>query len=130
MSTLIETLKHIEKRPSMYFSGPQRARSIRIIQAFILGFQTAQLTASRHAEFECFTEWVATHYHVLAEGMGGFDIIMHQVGDDESKAFDEFFRLLSEYERDSQTRGRDGILARFCEVQDECMEEFKKENEK
>jgi len=130
MSTLIETLKHIEKRPGMYFSDPLRARSIRIIQAFILGFQTAQLTTSRHSEFECFTEWVATRYHVLAEGMGGFDIILQQTGGDESKAFDEFFRLLPEYERDSQTMGRDGILSRFCEVQDECMEEFKKGIEK
>ena len=114
----------------MYFSDPQRVRSIRIIQAFILGFQTAQFTAGRHCEFDCFNEWVATRYHVLADGMGGFDIIMQQVGGDESKGFVEFFRLLPEYERDTQILGRDGILSRFCKVQDECIKEFKKQIEK
>src|SRR5580765_6319527 len=130
MSTLIETLKHIEKRPGIYFGDPQRAPSIHIIRAFILGFQTAQLGTDSQNDFDCFTEWVATRYHVLADGMGGFDMITAHVAGDEREAFDEFFRLLPEYARDRQQIGRDAIISRFCKVQDECLQEFKKGIEK
>lgn len=127
MSALIETLKHIEKHPGMYFGDAQRARSIQVIYAFVLGFETAQHGTDSRSDFDCFTEWVGTRYHVLADGMGGFDLILAHVGGDQSKAFDEFFRLLSDYVSDRQTIGRDAIISRFCDVQDECLEEFRNE---
>jgi hypothetical protein len=130
MSTLIETLKLIEKQPGMYFGDPQRARSIQAIQSFILGLQTAQHGTNSQSDFDCFTEWVGARYHVLADGMGGFDMILNHVGGDQGKAFDEFFRLLPDYMSERQKIGRDAIISRFCEVQDECMEEFRKEIQK
>ena len=95
-----------------------------------MGFQSALEGSTSSADLRGFTEWVATHYHVLAEGRGSFTMILEHVGDDERKAFDEFFRLLPEFLRDDEQWGWDGILARFCKVQDECMEAFRNELEK
>ena len=111
----------------MYFGDPQ-PRSIHLVHAFILGYGTGQFPDSKN-DFDCFTEWVATRYHVLADGMDAFHMIVEHVGGDEQKAFDEFFRFLPEYVHEREQIGRDAIISRFCEVQDECMEEFRKKTE-
>jgi len=129
MSDLIATLQHIEKRPGMYFGDGERSRSIHILRAFITGFQVGQQHSDAHGDLDFLTEWVAAHYGVLAEGRGSFDMILERVGGDERKAYDEFFRLLPDYLRAKQELGKDGILSRFCEVQDECMEAFRKQLE-
>jgi hypothetical protein len=126
MDDLIDILKHIEKRPGTYFG--ERWHSIHILRAFILGFGTASASPpSSQGNLDCFTEWVAAHYNVLADGMGSFDLILDHVDRDEQKAFDEFFKLLPEYLRDRDEIGRDGILSRFSKVQDECMEALRKQ---
>jgi len=126
MNDLISLLQHIEKRPGMYFGDGERSRSIRILQAFITGFRCAQDPKSPYA-LDCYTQWVATHYRVLADSMGGNDMILEHVGGDERKAFDEFFRLLPEYLRDREQLGFEGILLRFSEVQEQLWEAFSKE---
>jgi len=130
MSRLIEILQHIEERPGMYFGDGDRSRSIRIVKAFIVGFQCAQHTPDSPNDLDCFTEWVATRYHVLAEGRDSYHMILEHFGGDERKAYDEFFRLLPDYLRDRQQLGWDSIVSRFTEVQDECMEAFSKELDK
>jgi len=126
MNDLIATLQHVEKRPGMYFGDGERLRSIRILQAFITGFQCAQETKSSNT-FDCFAQWVATRYRVLADAMGAYDLILEHVEGDERKAYDEFFRLLPEYLRDRQQLGFDGILLRFSEVQEPLWEAFRKD---
>jgi hypothetical protein len=126
MNDLIAILQHIEKRPGMYFGDGERSRSIRILQAFITGFQCAQEPKSSNP-FDCFTQWVATRYRVLADSMGAYDLILEHVGGDERKAYDEFFRLLPEYLRDRQQLGFEGILSRFSEVQEPLWEAFRKD---
>jgi hypothetical protein len=126
MSDLIEILQQIHKRPGMYFGSRERARSIHVIQAFIMGYEAAKLGTDSPSELGCFNEWVAIHYHVFAEGRGGFILIIEHVGGDERLAFDEFFRILPEFVRDKQQLGRDAIISRFCEVQDELFEAFSK----
>jgi len=111
----------------MYFGDTQRGRSLYMIQAFIVGYQVAELGRSS-SDFECFNEWVAIHYRVLSEGRGWFHLILEHVGGDERLGFDEFFRLLPDFIRDKQQLGRDAIISRFCEIQEECFEAFKKEN--
>jgi hypothetical protein len=46
---------------------------------------------------------------------------------DEQKAFDEFFRLVPSFVRDREEIGRDGILSRFSEIQDQLMTAFEKD---
>jgi len=116
MNDLISLLQHIEKRPGMYFGWGERSRSIRILQAFITGFQCAQNARSSNA-FDCFREWIATHYRVFATG--AYDMILEHVGGDEGMAYDEFFRLLPEYLQDRQRIGFEGIQLRFSEVQEQ-----------
>jgi hypothetical protein len=129
MSTLVGTLQLIENRPGMFFGDGKRSRSIWILKAFIFGFQTAQQPDSAR-DLDCFTEWVATHYHVLADGMDSYYMILEHVGGDERKAYDEFFRLLPDYLRDRQQLGWDSIVSRFTEIQDECMEAFREKSDK
>jgi len=112
----------------MYFGTPERARSIYVIQAFIMGFQSATVGDKSSGDFECFNEWTAIHYHVFAEGRGAFTLIIEHVGGDERLAFDEFFRILPDFLRDRQQLGRDAIISRFCQVQDDCFEAFQKES--
>ena len=110
----------------MYFGGGERSRSIYNLQAFMMGVSAGQHGLIAPTDLQHFTEWVATHYHVLAEGRDSYMMILEHVGGDEGKAFNEFFRLLPEYLRDQEQLGREGILSRFCKVQDECMAAFKK----
>ena len=130
MNDLFTILQHIEKRPGMYFGYGDRSRSIRILQAFILGFQVSQHGLNTKNVFDCFTEWVALHYRVLADSMGGFDIILDRVGGDERKAYDEFFTLLPNYIRDRDQVGVDSIRLRFSEVQDDLWKAFREELKK
>lgn len=113
----------------MYFGGGDQARSIHTLHAFIIGFEFGQLSPGATGDFEYFTEWVATHYRVFAEGRGGFNMILEHVGGDEQKAFEEFYRLLPEFLRDKQQFGRDGILSRFTDIQDEAFRALQKELE-
>ena len=92
-----------------------------------MGFQVASVSAG---ELDCFTEWVATRYRALADGMDGFDIIRWHVAGDERRAYEGFFRLLPEYLCERQTFGIDDIRLRFSEVQDELLESFNKTKEK
>lgn len=123
MSQLIETLQHMQKRPGMYFGDPAKSHSIHVVQAFVLGFQTGQQAADKSNDFDCFREWVAAHYRVLADTRGVFDLILEQAGGDEKKAFDDFFRILPDYVRDRDELGWNGIQTRFGEVQDELRKE-------
>ena len=129
MIDLIAMLEHIKTRPGMYFLDPTRARSIHTLQAFIFGFNCGQKSPGETGDLDYFTEWVATRYGVLAEGRGSFDLILEHVGGDEQKAFDEFFRLLPDFLHDKKELGRDGILSRFSDVQDEAFRAFEKELE-
>src|SRR5213592_1253362 len=97
MSQLIEILQHMQKRPGMYFGGGEDSRSIHLLQAFILGFETGQHSADKTRDFDCFREWVGMRYPALVDGQGGFDLILEHVGGDPKLAFDEFFRLLPAY---------------------------------
>ena len=126
MSQLIETLQHMQKRPGMYFGDPVKAHSIRVLEAFILGFQSGQHAADKTNDFDCFREWVAVRYRILADNQGVFDMILERVAGDEESAFDEFFLLLPDYVRDRNEMGWDGIQARFGEIQDELWKEFDK----
>jgi len=126
MRKLIEILKQIEKRPGMYFGAGERSHSIHFLQTFILGFQAGEDSPEVHGDLDCFREWVATHYRVLADGRGSYDMILEHVGGDECKAFDEFFRLLPGYLRDRQQIGWESIVSQFTECEDECMEALRK----
>jgi hypothetical protein len=125
MSQLIEILQHIQKRPQMYFGGGEEARSIHLLQAFICGFQTAE--AAPRGDLELFREWVGVHYRTLVDNQNGFVLILERVDGDPRLAFDEFFRLLPVYVAEHQQWGREGILRRFAEIQDELWSEFRKD---
>ena len=123
MSQLIEILQHMQKRPQMYFGGGEEARSIHLLHAFILGFETARATN----DFDCFREWVGVRYRTLVDGQNGFVLILERVGGDPRLAFDEFFRLLPDYVSDRARLGTEGILSSFQEVQDPLWEQFAKD---
>ena len=128
--SLIEVLQHMQKRPQMYFGGSGAARSIHLLEAFILGFQTAEgahETPSRTGGLELFREWVGVHYRTLVDGQNGFVLILEHVRGDPSLAFDEFFRLLPVYVAEHRQWGREGILRRFTEIQDELWEQFRRD---
>ncbi len=127
MSNLVEILQHIEKRPGMYFGNTERFRSILTLQAFIMGFQMAQ-AADSPGVFNCFREWVASQYRVLADGRGGFELILEQVGGDERRAYNEFFRILPDYLRDRQQLGFESIQLKFSEIQEQILKDFRKES--
>jgi hypothetical protein len=127
MNALIKLLEHLEKRPGMYFGAGDRSRSIHLLQAFLLGVDCGRQYHAEPPVFELFTEWVATHYRVLAEGRDGFHMILEHVGGDDQKAYEEFFRLLPTFLHDKQQLGRDGILSRFSEAQDDALGAFEKE---
>ena len=128
MSSLIDLLEHLKSRPRMYFSTAGRPHSIHLLQAFLLGVDCGRQFHAEPRDFDYFTEWVATRYRVLAEGRGGFDMIVEHVGGDEQEAYDEFFRLLPAFLRDKRELGRDGIISRFSEAQDEAFKAFEKES--
>jgi hypothetical protein len=123
VNDLIATLQHIEKRPGMYFGDAERSRSIHILQAFIVGFQSAQNSADA---LDCFTEWVATHYDVVADTKPSFEMILEHVGRDDRKAYEEFFRLLPVYLRERERVGTVAIRLRFSEAQDRLLKVFGK----
>ena len=129
MSDLVQILQHIEKRPGMYFGNDNRSRSIFVLQAFIMGFQMAH-PDDQGGVFNCFREWVAIHYRVLADGRGGFELILERVGGDERKAYDEFFRVLPDYLRDKAGIGFEGIQLRFSETQEQALKTFRENSEK
>lgn len=56
-------------------------------------------------------------------------MILEHEGGDEQKAFDEFFRVLLDFLRDRREIGRDGILSRFSDVQDQLLTAFEKKLE-
>jgi hypothetical protein len=126
MSSLLTILEHIKTRPGTFFGGGDRARSIHALHAFIIGFECGQRSSGESGDLDFFTEWTATHYHALAEGRGSFDMILEHEGGDEQKAFDEFFRVLPDFIRDRRELGRDGILSRFSDVQDQLLAAFRK----
>jgi hypothetical protein len=129
MNQLIEVLQHMQKRPQMYFGGGEEARSIHLLEAFVLGFQTArgaEQTPNETGGLDLFREWVGVHYRTLVDGQNGFILILEHVGNPRL-AFDEFFRLLPLYVSDRKQWGREGILRRFTEIQDELWEQFGKD---
>jgi len=129
MSQLIEVIQHLQKRPQMYFGGGEEARSIHLLEAFIIGFQTArgaERMPSEPGDLDFFREWVGVHYRTLVDGQNGFVLILEHVGGDSKLAFDEFFRLLPLYLGDREQWGREGILSRFTEIQDVLWEQFRK----
>src|SRR5436190_14080755 len=100
MNELITTLQDMHQRWGMYFDG-HRSRSLDIVQGFVVGFGCARQRlalqsgpVNERGDLSGFTEWVATHYRVLADSQGGFDMIRQHVGGDEKLGFEEFFRLL------------------------------------
>ena len=129
MSALINLLEHLKTRPGMYFGAGDRSRSIHLLQAFLLGVNCGRQFHAEPPDLEYFTEWVGAHYRVLAEGRDSFRMILEHAGGDEQKAYDEFFRLLPAFLHDKQELGRDGIISRFSEAQDEAFRAFQKESE-
>jgi len=128
MSELVTVLESIQKRPGMYFGDAHRSHSIHILQAFITGFHCGREPREDPGR-EFFTEWVATHYRVIADTRDSFNMILEHVAGDERLAYDEFFRLLPDFVREREKLGRDGILSQFTKVQDELWEVFKKERQ-
>src|SRR5215469_16588408 len=98
-------LEHMGKRPGMYFGRGGDNRSLELVEAFVLGYQTALDVPDRSLPFSHFTRWVAAHYRVIDGPRSGFTLIREQVGGDERLAFDEFFRLLPAYARDMTELG-------------------------
>jgi hypothetical protein len=92
-----------------------------------MGFQMAQ-AADSPGVFNCFREWVASQYRVLADGRGGFELILEQVGGDERRAYNEFFRILPDYLRDRQQLGFESIQLKFSEIQEQILKDFRKES--
>jgi hypothetical protein len=129
MSHLIETLYAIQKRPGMYFGNSEDSRSIHVLFAFIVGFETGQGSSDKSRDFDCFREWIGLHYHTLVDGQGWLDLILEHVSDPKL-AYDEFFRLLPTYVKDRQELGWDGIHSRFGVVQEGLWEQFSKDLEK
>jgi hypothetical protein len=113
MGKLEETLKQIEKKPGMYLGG---RRSLRLVEAFITGYQCGSELRDDTLPFTHFTRWVAAHYRVNDGAMNGFCLILEHVDGSDQRAFDEFFRLLPEYAKDVAEVGLDGIHARYVEV--------------
>ena len=107
----------------MYFNAGDRSRSIHLLQAFFLGVDCGRQFHAEPRDLDFITEWVAAHYRMLAGGLGGLDMILEHVGDDEQKAYDEFFRLLPSFLHDKQELGGDAIISRFSQVQDELENE-------
>jgi hypothetical protein len=117
MSKLSEILQHIGKRPGMYFGGGDNRRSIHLLSASIVGYQSALDFPDHSLPFSHFTRWVAAHYRVIDGAKDGFTLILEHAGGDESLAFDEFFRLLPAYARDMAELGPDAVQALYEEVQ-------------
>jgi hypothetical protein len=113
MSNLADILFQIQKRPAMYF---RRGGSLGEIETFIEGYKHGQRFPQDNGTFGYFTQWVAAHYRVNDGPRNGFYLILEHVGEDEHRAFDEFFRLLPDYLRDLEKIGAEGIAARYAEV--------------
>jgi hypothetical protein len=123
MSPLAKTLFEIQKKPAMWLGcGVVSARSISLLSAFIAGYQTGKNADSDSLHFENFTQWVAAHYRVNDGAMSGFTLIMEKVGGDESRAFDEFFRLLPLFVADMEQIGPESVVARYKEVMHEIRQ--------
>lgn len=116
MSKLTDILFTIQKHPGMWFGRPG---SIRDVSAFITGFHEGQSHPADELSFEYFTRWVAAHYRVEDGPMGAFTLILEQVGGDEHRAFEEFFRLLPLYVRDMTELGGAGVYAHYGKVMEE-----------
>lgn len=107
----------------MWFSSPQ-PRSLALVEAFITGFQWGRAPASEPLDFSYFTRWVAARYRINDGAMNGFGLIREKSEEDETTAFDEFFKLLPEFMKDFETIGPDGINARHTEVMGEIRRHF------
>lgn len=128
MNELLTTLQDMHQRWGMYFDG-HRSRSLDIVQAFVMGFGCAQAhlaPTNDRGDLSGFTEWVATHYRVLSDSQGSFDMIRQHVGGDERLGFEEFFRLLPQFAQDRERLGWEGIISQFSQVQDELWDAFRK----
>lgn len=114
--SLADCLDSIGKRPSMWLGklgdSADDCRSLHLLTAFITGFRHGQNNPDDPLDFEYFTPWVAVHYGVNDGPMNGFSLIREHVGNDEKKAWDEFFRLLPNYIRDLRKIGPEGISKR------------------
>lgn len=116
MDKLAEIFFHIQKKPGLYFRHP---RCLRDVQTFLTGFELGRAYSGAALSFGHFTRWVASTYRVRDGAMGGFCLIFEHVGEDEQRAFEEFFRLLPDYIRDLQEIGPDGIHKRYLKVMGE-----------
>lgn len=111
----------------MYFGGASSAFSIRLVWAFINGYQSALRDPDNSLPFTHFTRWVAARYRVNAGAMGGIDLILEHVGGGEREAFDEFFRMLPDYIKDMAELGTTGIEAHYNEVMNQIHEQRHKD---
>ena len=107
----------------MYFGGGGDKRSLSLVAAFVMGYQTALDVPDRSLPFSHFTRWVAAHYRVIDGPKDGFTLIRDHVGDNERLAFDEFFRLLPLYAKDMSELGPEGVHAYYGEVMGQLPEE-------
>ena len=113
MSELADILHCIQKKPGMWFG---HAASIHEISAFIRGFEHGQRSPPDSLSFEYFTRWVAAHYRVVDGPKGAYILILEHIDGDESRAVEEFFRLLPLYERDMADIGGEGVHAHYGKV--------------
>lgn len=93
----------------MYFG---QAGSIGHLRTFITGFYLGQPLTNSEDILECFTTWVAEHYRVAPGAKSWSIILLEQAGNDDSAAFELFYKHLDSYLDDRAAIGCVGIQAR------------------
>ena len=93
---VIELLLKLKNRPEIYLGK----RSISLLDTFIAGFVYAYFTEYGKAAFENdfsgFNKWIAEKYSII-ENINWVTIILMQAENDEERALDLFYELLSEF---------------------------------
>ncbi|SRR5260221_9585363 len=123
---LLEILRAIGKRPTMYLVDPTRNRcSIWHLQSFLVGFQSGRRERKEGDDIlDEFLFWVCTRYRVADGAMNWAGHLWVQCGKDEEAAFHLFFELLEEYLIDREQLGPDVLKARFMQMLDELDEDM------
>ncbi|MBE9227377.1 hypothetical protein IQ264_18270 [Phormidium sp. LEGE 05292] len=96
MHDLYNLIEKIKKAPSMYLGR----RSIICLQAFLSGYSVAKYglgeePTQQERDFMEFPEWIRKKFNVQTSQSWANIILFYS--EDESKALDEFFRLLDEF---------------------------------
>src|SRR4051812_25598898 len=101
---LLEILRAIGKRPTMYIGDPTQNRcSIWHLHSFLVGFQSGRDGCKDGDEIlDEFLFWVCTRYRVPDGAMDWAGHLWSQSGKDGEAAFRLFFDLLEEYLRDRE----------------------------